>query len=63
MLDELRFEGARQLVSDTELPLAQISAALNFSEPAAFTRAFERWSGGVPPQKWRQSDRATVGLG
>ena len=37
VLDELRFEVARQLVSDTELPLAQISAALNFSEPAAFT--------------------------
>ena len=62
VLDELKFEVARQLVSDTELPLAQISAALNFSEPAAFTRAFERWSGGISPQKWRQSDRATVRL-
>ena len=60
VIDELKFEVARQLVSDTELPLAQISAALNFSEPAAFTRAFERWSGGVSPQKWRHSDRATV---
>jgi AraC-like DNA-binding protein len=57
VLDELRFEVARQLVSDTELPLAQISAALNFSEPAAFTRAFERWSGGISPQKWRHLDR------
>ena len=57
VLDELKFEVARQLVSDTELPLAQISAALNFSEPAAFTRAFERWSGGVSPQKWRHLDR------
>ena len=62
VLDELKFEVARQLVSDTELPLAQISAALNFSEPAAFTRAFERWSGGISPQKWRHSDRATVRL-
>jgi AraC-like DNA-binding protein len=58
VLDELRFEVSRQLVSDTELPLAQISAALNFSEPAAFTRAFERWSGGISPQKWRHLDRA-----
>jgi len=58
VLDELRFEVARQLVSDTELPLAQISAALNFSEPAAFTRAFARWSGGTSPQKWRHLDRA-----
>jgi len=58
VLDELRFEVARQLVSDTELPLAQISAALNFSEPAAFTRAFQRWSGGISPQKWRHLDPA-----
>jgi AraC-like DNA-binding protein len=58
VLDELRFEVARQLVSGTELPLAQISAALNFSEPAAFTRAFERWSGGISPHRWRQLDHA-----
>jgi AraC-like DNA-binding protein len=58
VLDELRFEVSRQLVADTELPLAQISAALNFSEPAAFTRAFERWSGGISPQKWRRLEGA-----
>ena len=58
VLDELRFEVARQLVSDTDLPLAQISAALNFSEPAAFTRAFQRWSGSISPQKWRHLHRA-----
>jgi len=57
VLDELRFEVVRQLVSDTELPLPQISAALNFSESTAFTRAFERWSGGVSPQRWRHLDR------
>ena len=52
---QIRF--ARQLVSDTELPLAQISAALNFSEPAAFTRAFQS-SGSISPQKWRHLDAA-----
>ena len=62
VLDELRFDLARQLLSDTELPLVQISAALNFSEPAAFTRAFERWSGGISPRKWRQTDRVAVHL-
>ena len=62
VLDELRFEVARQLLSDTDLPLAQISAALNFSEPAAFTRAFRRWSGGISPQKWRHLDRADHSL-
>src|SRR5215213_10462538 len=46
--DEIRFEVARQLVADTDMPLAQVSAALAFSEPAAFTRAFQRWSGVSP---------------
>jgi AraC-like DNA-binding protein len=30
------------------VPIAQISAKLDFSEPAAFTRAFHRWSGDTP---------------
>jgi AraC-like DNA-binding protein len=46
--DEVRFDVARHLVADTDIPLAQVSAALDFSEPAAFTRAFERWSGSRP---------------
>lgn len=50
--DEMRFGMARHLLADTELSLAEISAALGFSEPAAFTRAFERWSG-VAPSVWR----------
>ena len=36
------------MLADTELPLAHIAAALDFSEPAAFTHAFRRWSGRVP---------------
>jgi transcriptional regulator GlxA family with amidase domain len=36
--DQVRFAVARQLLSDTDIPLAQVSAALSFSEPAAFTR-------------------------
>jgi AraC-like DNA-binding protein len=46
--DEVRFAVARQLLSDTDIPLAQVSAALSFSEAAAFTRAFARWSGKSP---------------
>ena len=46
--DEVRLEVARHLVADTDIPLAQVSAALDFSEPAAFTRAFQRWSGVSP---------------
>lgn len=54
--DETRFGIAKQLLSDTTMSLAQISAALEFSEPAAFTRAFRRWSG-TTPSAWRNERR------
>ena len=45
---QLRFDIARQLIADSDFSLAQISAMLDFSEPAAFTRAFHHWSGETP---------------
>ena len=50
--NEIRFEIARQLLQDTQVPLAQISAALGYSEASAFSRAFRRWSGQTPTA-WR----------
>jgi AraC-like DNA-binding protein len=50
--NEVRFEIARQLLEDTEVPLGQIAAALGYSEASAFTRAFRRWSGQTPTS-WR----------
>ncbi len=50
--NEIRFEIARQLLQDTEVPLGQIAAALGYSEASAFTRAFRRWSGQTPTT-WR----------
>jgi AraC-like DNA-binding protein len=50
--NEIRFEIARQLLQDTQVPLAQIAAALGYSEASAFTRAFRRWSGQTPTA-WR----------
>ena len=50
--NEIRFEIARQLLQDTQASLAQISAALGYSEASAFTRAFRRWSGRTPTA-WR----------
>ncbi|MCG7394287.1 AraC family transcriptional regulator [Microvirga sp. ACRRW] len=52
LTNEIRFEIARQLLQDTEVPLAQIAAALGYSEASAFTRAFRRWSGQTPTN-WR----------
>nr|WP_244413556.1 AraC family transcriptional regulator [Methylorubrum extorquens] len=56
LANEAQFRVAKQLLIDTSLALGQISAALDFSEPAAFTHAFRRWSG-VTPSAWRQANR------
>jgi AraC-like DNA-binding protein len=52
LTNEVRFEIARQLLEDTDVPLSQIAAALSYSEASAFTRAFRRWSGQTPTA-WR----------
>jgi AraC-like DNA-binding protein len=52
LLDEVRFELARQLLSSTSLEVAQIAATLGYSRSSTFTRAFRRWSGATP-SLWR----------
>ncbi len=52
--NEVRFEIACQLLQNTDMALSQVAAALKYSEPSAFTRAFRRWSGQTP-SAWRAS--------
>jgi AraC-like DNA-binding protein len=52
VLDEVRFEVARQLLEHTAAPLVRISESLGYGEASAFNRAFKRWSGRTPMQ-WR----------
>jgi AraC-like DNA-binding protein len=62
-LETVRFEAARELLRDTALDVAQISAALGYSESSVFVRAFRRWSG-FSPSSWRhefQSARPNKG--
>lgn len=56
LTNEAQFAVAKQLLADTNMTLTQISGALNFSEPAAFTHAFRRWSG-IAPSVWRKERR------
>lgn len=56
LLNEARFEVARQLLSATGMKVSVIGEALGYADPSGFTRAFERWSG-VPPSQW---DRGTA---
>lgn len=54
LLDECRFEIACQLLRDTSLAVTSVATALNYSETAAFDRAFRRWSG-TTPTAWRST--------
>ena len=47
---------ARELLESTTMPVREIASILGYSEAAAFTRAFSRWSR-VTPSKWRRDRR------
>ncbi|MEM7286228.1 MAG: AraC family transcriptional regulator ligand-binding domain-containing protein [Actinomycetota bacterium] len=48
VIDEVRAATARQLLSDPDLNLLEISVALGYSTESAFRRAFRRWTGQSP---------------
>jgi len=52
VLDEVRFEAARQMLRHTHMPVSEIASALGYAEAGAFTRAFARLAGMAPIQ-WR----------
>lgn len=52
LLNEVRFQLARQLLSETDLPFVEIAATLNYTDASTFTRAFRAWSG-TTPTLWR----------
>jgi AraC-like DNA-binding protein len=59
LVDEVRFEIARQLLEDSSIEIIQIATILGYSNASAFTRSFRRWSSSTPA-KWRftAKDRA-----
>ena len=52
VVDEIRFEIARQLLEDSAMEILQIALFLGYSNASAFTRAFRRWSS-TTPANWR----------
>jgi len=57
LVEETRFEVARQLLRDTDAAIGQIAIGIGYSGPTAFGRAFKRWSG-LAPQAWRDASLA-----
>ena len=58
--EEARRESAERLVAGGRLSIAEISYALGYSEPAAFHRAFRRWTSKTP-QEYRARARRPAG--
>jgi len=52
LIGEARFELARQLLRNTTLPVSEIAAALQYTDPNAFSRAFRSWAT-LSPKQWR----------
>jgi AraC-like DNA-binding protein len=53
LLDEVRRQVARELLSSTALDSGEIAFLLGFEELNSFTRAFSAWEG-ASPLRWRQ---------
>lgn len=52
LVDEGRYEIARQMLGNTSLDVTEVAVALGYADASAFTRAFRRWSG-TTPGAWR----------
>jgi AraC-like DNA-binding protein len=56
LVEEQRYEIARQTLLDTDLQVGDVAALLGYADASAFTRAFRRWSGAAPAE-WRAAAR------
>jgi AraC-like DNA-binding protein len=54
LVDEVRFDAAKKLLRDQELPQSEIASCLGFTDPANFSRMFRR-IGGLSPREFRKA--------
>jgi AraC-like DNA-binding protein len=59
LVDECRYEIARQMLENTDADVCQIASLLNYADTSAFARAFRRWSG-TTPTRWRTRDERAL---
>ncbi len=53
LVNETRFDIARQLLRHTQLPVAAVAQVMGYSEAGVFVRAFRQWAGETP-DSWRK---------
>ncbi|WP_119393617.1 helix-turn-helix domain-containing protein [Salinibius halmophilus] len=58
VVDEVRFDVAKRLLSNRNITVLEIALRLGFSDAANFNRAFKRWSS-QSPTAWRAQQDAT----
>jgi AraC-like DNA-binding protein len=58
LADEIGFEIARQMLTDSAMQVVQIAEMLGYANASAFTRAFRRWSHSTPA-RWREDHKAS----
>ena len=59
VVDEVRFDAARELLRDPDQSIGSISRSVGFDDPAHFTRMFRRIAGLSPRQLRYQTNSAT----
>jgi AraC-like DNA-binding protein len=55
ILDDVRRDAALRLITETDLPLAQVTALVGLTEQSALSRAGRRWFGQAPRELRRRS--------
>ena len=57
LVDEGRYEIARQALLDTDMNVVHVAALLDYADASSFVRAFKRWCG-LTPLQWRRQHQA-----
>ena len=56
VVQRVRYAAARRMLRSRRRRIGEIAASLGYSDPAHFTRAFQRWTG-LTPRDFRCRDR------
>jgi AraC-like DNA-binding protein len=59
LLEQVLRERAQAYLRQRSEPIAAISERLGYGDPAAFSRAFQKWFG-MPPSRWRAEAQAST---